>query len=104
MVGDKTVYVSGVLGMDAELTMLCNIEDQTKQALDNLKDILEASNSSIKGVVKTTILLVNLEHMPTVNKVYSECKYIFNTFYYVKNLKCVTNKRICQVKFKGAVL
>ncbi|CAH2039619.1 unnamed protein product, partial [Iphiclides podalirius] len=69
---DKTIYVSGVLGMDASSNMKNGIEYQTKQALDNLKLILEAGDTSLKGVVKTTILMADLEDFPVVNKIYSE--------------------------------
>ncbi len=33
------------------------IEQQTKQALDNLKEVLEAAGSSMPKVIKTTVFL-----------------------------------------------
>lgn len=49
-------------------------EGQTRQALDNLKHVLEAGGSSLDGVVKTTILLANMEDFQAVNQVYAKCK------------------------------
>lgn len=48
-------------------------EAQAKQALDNLKHVLEAGGASLESVIKTTILLANMEDFPAVNKIYSEC-------------------------------
>jgi len=40
--------------------------------MENISSILKASNSSFDKVLKTTILLSDMSHFPTVNKVYSE--------------------------------
>ncbi|XP_013146775.1 PREDICTED: rutC family protein HP_0944 [Papilio polytes] len=69
---DKTLYVSGVLGLDTQSNMICGVEGQTRQALNNLKSILEAGESSLQGVLKTTILLTSMDDFPCVNKVYAE--------------------------------
>lgn len=53
-----------------------NIEDQVRQSLTNLKEIIEASNSSLKNVVKCTLLLTNMSDFQLVNKIYKE---FFNT-------------------------
>lgn len=50
-------------------------EAQTRQALDNLRLMLEASGASLEAVVKTTILLARIEDFQAVNQVYAECKY-----------------------------
>ncbi|XP_068618598.1 rutC family protein HP_0944 [Battus philenor] len=89
VLADKTLYVSGVLGMDACSNMICGIEGQTRQALGNLKLILEAGETSLKGVLKTTLLLANMEDFPIVNKVYAEFfpdEYPARSTYQVANL------------------
>lgn len=73
VLANNTLYVSGVLGATPD-TKLVNggAAAQTKQALENLKQILIAGGSSLAGVVKTTILLANLDDFADVNKVYAE--------------------------------
>ncbi|XP_037303022.1 2-iminobutanoate/2-iminopropanoate deaminase-like [Manduca sexta] len=74
ILADKTLYVSGVLGMDQQSQLVCGgAEAQTRQILTNLKHILEAGGASLESVIKTTILLVNMDDFQTVNKIYAEC-------------------------------
>lgn len=76
ILADKTLYVSGVLGMDPEAQLVCGgAEAQTKQALENLRHVLEAGGASLESVVKTTILLANMNDFQVVNQVYAECRY-----------------------------
>ncbi|CAH0729755.1 unnamed protein product, partial [Brenthis ino] len=73
ILADKTLYVSGVLGLDQQGQLVCgDAEGQAQQALDNLKHVLEAGGSSLKGAVKTTILLANMDDFQAVNKVYAK--------------------------------
>ena len=48
------------------------IEAQTRQVLDNLRAVLEAGDSSLDRVLKTTVYLVDLSLFPRVNAVYAE--------------------------------
>ncbi|KOB63624.1 Ubiquitin fusion degradation protein 1-like protein [Operophtera brumata] len=73
ILADKTLYVSGVLGLDAEAQLVCGgAEAQTKQALVNLRHVLEAGGASMESVVKTTILLGDMNDFQVVNQVYAE--------------------------------
>ena len=47
------------------------IRAQTAQALDNLQAILEAGGSSLEGVVKTTVYLIDLGDFAAMNEVYA---------------------------------
>jgi 2-iminobutanoate/2-iminopropanoate deaminase len=49
-----------------------DIIQQTKRVMENLKSVLEASGSSLKNVIKTTIFLTDLKNFEQVNKVYGE--------------------------------
>ncbi|XP_053606639.1 2-iminobutanoate/2-iminopropanoate deaminase-like [Plodia interpunctella] len=70
---DKTLYVSGVLGLDMEAQLVCGgAEAETRQALDNLRHVLEAGGASLESCVKTTILLGNMDDFANVNEVYAE--------------------------------
>ena len=61
--------------MDAQAQLVCGgAEAQTRQALSNLKHVLEAGCASLASVVKTTILLARMDDFQVVNQVYAECK------------------------------
>ena len=66
------VFVSGQLPIDpatGEFAGPC-ITCQTRQSLSNVKAILEAQGLSMKNVVKTTVLLKNMDDFAAMNKVY----------------------------------
>ncbi len=46
------------------------IEEQTEQACENLKAILEAAGSSFEQVLNTTIYLIDFGDFPKLNEVY----------------------------------
>ena len=46
------------------------IEEQTRQVMQNLANVLEAAGSSLAHVVKTTIFVTNLGDFAALNKVY----------------------------------
>lgn len=48
------------------------IEEQAKQVLENLKQVLEAAGSSMSKVIKTTVFIKNMSDFPKVNEVYSK--------------------------------
>ncbi|KAI8426283.1 hypothetical protein MSG28_005166 [Choristoneura fumiferana] len=69
----QTLYVSGMLGMDPEAQLVCGgAEAQARQALANLKHVLEAGGASLESVIKTTILLNDISDFQAVNQVYAE--------------------------------
>jgi 2-iminobutanoate/2-iminopropanoate deaminase len=49
-----------------------DIRVQTRQVLDNLKAVLEASGSNLASVVKTTVFLKDLADFAAMNEVYGE--------------------------------
>ena len=48
------------------------IEDQTRQVIANLKNVLEAAGSSLSKVVKTTVFIKDMGDFAALNGVYSE--------------------------------
>ena len=48
------------------------IEEQTTQAITNLKNVLEKASSSLAKVVKTTVFIKNMNDFAALNKVYAE--------------------------------
>ena len=66
------LYTSGQLGINpASGEIVGDVKQQTTQALENLKAILEAAGSSLCKVVKTTVFLANMEDVTAVNEVYA---------------------------------
>ncbi len=67
-----TVYVSGQLPLDPTQGKIVaeSIEDQTTQAMENLKSILEEAGSSLDRLLKVTIFLQDMGNFKRVNEVY----------------------------------
>ena len=70
-VGDF-VYTAGQIPLVPETGKLIEggIEEQTRQVMQNLANILEAAGSSLAHIVKTTIFVTNLADFAAINKVY----------------------------------
>ena len=68
------VYSAGQLGLDPETGEFAQggIEGETRQALENLKNVLEAAGSSLDKVVKTTVFLRDMNDFGAMNAVYGE--------------------------------
>ncbi|WP_299028604.1 RidA family protein [uncultured Thermanaerothrix sp.] len=68
------LFISGQLGLDPATGDLVSggIAAETRQALSNLKAILEAAGSSLEAVVKTTVFLRDMGEFSTMNQVYNE--------------------------------
>ncbi|MFQ5568809.1 MAG: RidA family protein [Rhodothermales bacterium] len=74
VVHDGLVYVSGQLPIDPNRDTQApgSIEDQTRQALHNVREILEAAGSSLGHVVQMTIYIADISLWSRVNAVYAE--------------------------------
>lgn len=60
------VYVSGVIAIDPSTgTLSGNVEEQTEKILTNMKAVLEAAGSSMDKVIKTTVLLNDVNDFAT---------------------------------------
>ena len=72
-VGDL-IYSAGQLGLMPETRQLAgpDIESQTRQALENVKAVVEAAGSCLKHVVKTTVFLQDIQEWPKMNAIYAE--------------------------------
>ena len=68
------VFASGQLGLDPQNGNLVpgGIEDETRQALTNLRHVLADSGSGMQAVVKTTVFLKDMADFPKMNAVYAE--------------------------------
>ncbi|EES89573.1 RidA family protein [Helicobacter canadensis] len=66
------IYTSGQIGLTPSGELVQGIEAQTRQVLENLSEVLKASNSGLSQVIKTTIFLSDMEHFGIVNGIYAE--------------------------------
>jgi 2-iminobutanoate/2-iminopropanoate deaminase len=65
------LFVAGQGGGDPRTGQITgDVENQTRQALTNIKGIVEASGLSMKDVVKASIFLKNLDDFKKMNDVY----------------------------------
>ena len=68
----NTVYTSGQLGLIPETGVLPEgIEAQAKQAMENLKAVIEAAGMTMGDVVKTTVFLADMDDFAAVNAIYA---------------------------------
>ena len=66
------LFVSGQLPIDPDSgSMANNVEAQTKQSLNNLQAIIEASDMRLNDVVKVTVFLADMNDFIEMNDVYS---------------------------------
>ncbi len=70
-----TLYVSGQIGIQpGTLTLVPGgIVPEARQAIENLRVILERRGGSLRNVVKCTIFLADIADWPKFNEVYREC-------------------------------
>ncbi|MBT3390863.1 MAG: RidA family protein [Chloroflexi bacterium] len=68
------VYTAGQLGIDPLTGEFVSDEvvEQTRQALKNLKAVLEAGGATLESVVKTTVFLRDMNDFGAMNAVYAE--------------------------------
>jgi len=69
-----TLYISGQICIDPANGNLKNrdIQDETHQAMQNLKCILAEAGMSFENVVKTTIFITDMNKFSEINEVYGK--------------------------------
>jgi 2-iminobutanoate/2-iminopropanoate deaminase len=73
VVHDSLVFISGQLGINLENMKLGEtVQEQTRLALQSMAEILSEAGGSIDDVVKTTVLLADMQDFSIVNEVYSK--------------------------------
>lgn len=68
------VYCSGQIPINPVTNAIeaVTIEDQTRQVITNLKNVLEAAGTSLAAVVKTTVFIKDMNDFAALNGVYAE--------------------------------
>jgi len=66
------IFVSGQLPINPDTNEMAeDIESQTRQSLNNIKHILMEAGSDMGKIVKTTVLLQNINDFGKMNEVYA---------------------------------
>ena len=68
------IYCSGQIPLNPATGTVdaTTIEGQTRQAIENLRHVLEAGGSSLAKVVKTTVFIKDMNDFAALNAVYAE--------------------------------
>lgn len=68
------LFTAGQIGLDPKTGQMVEggVEAEARQALTNLKAILEAGGSGLEKVVKTTVFLKDMADFARVNAIYAE--------------------------------
>ena len=66
------VYTSGQIPVAPDGSVSDDIAQQTHQALQNLKAVLEAAGSGLDKVIKTTVFITDMSRFGIINGVYAQ--------------------------------
>ncbi len=70
----RMIFTAGQIPLDPATGKLVEggIEEQTRQALTNVKAVLKAAGSGMNAVMKTTVFLLDMGEFAAMNGVYAE--------------------------------
>lgn len=68
----NTLYTSGQIALDPKTgeLILDDIETETRQVMENMKEVLAAADMTFADVVKTSIFIMNMADFARINSVY----------------------------------
>lgn len=68
------LFLSGQIGTTPDAAgglVPGGVEAETRQAMENIRDVLARTNSSLDRVVKCTVMMADMAEWPRMNQVYS---------------------------------
>ncbi|WP_413682743.1 Rid family detoxifying hydrolase [Prochlorococcus sp. MIT 1011] len=72
---ENWLYCSGQIALDPSTGVMIgngNIEEETRQVLNNLMAVVEAAGGESSNIIRTTIYLTDLNDFAKVNAIYAE--------------------------------
>lgn len=67
------IFTSGQIPFTAQGELVSeDVEEQTRQSMENIKAILEEAGSHMSKVLKCTIFISNMDDFPKINQVYQQ--------------------------------
>lgn len=68
----RMLYLSGQIGTDSTGKLVSGgVQAEARQALSNIRDVLERTGSSMDRVVKCTVFMADMKEWPAMNAVYT---------------------------------
>ena len=91
------IFTAGQLGIVPESGNIIEggIENETRQALHNIQNILEEASSSLSLVVKTTVFLRDMSEFSRMNAIYAE--------FFTENPPARSTVQVAALPMNGAV-
>ena len=70
----NTLYTSGQIAVNTKTgeIVLSSILEETKQVMENLKEVLAAAEMTFENVVKTSIFISDMNNFEEINTVYAK--------------------------------
>ena len=66
------LFLAGQIGTDTSGKLVAGgIQAEARQTLNNIKDVLEKSGSSLDRVAKCTVFLADMKEWPALNEIYA---------------------------------
>ena len=70
---ENMIFTSGQIALKPDGSLVDGgVQEQTRQVLNNLSEVLKEAGSSLSKVLKTTIFLANMDDFAQINKIYAE--------------------------------
>ena len=68
----NTLYTSGQIAIDPKTgeLVLESIQKETKQVMENLKEVLAAAKMTFENVIKTSIFISDMHNFVEINEIY----------------------------------
>ena len=68
----NTLYTSGQIAIDPKTgeLVLESIQKETKQVMENLKEVLAAAEMTFENVIKTSIFISDMHNFVEINEIY----------------------------------
>ena len=70
VLSNGTLYVSGQIAL-VKVEAGANIEDETRQVMENMKEVLVAAGMTFENVIKATLFIMNMNDFAKINSVYA---------------------------------
>ena len=70
----NTLYTSGQIAINPESgkLVLDSIKEETKQVMENMKEVLVAAEMTFENVIKTSIFISDMNNFAEINAVYGQ--------------------------------
>ncbi|MEE9407933.1 MAG: RidA family protein [Polaribacter sp.] len=68
----NTLYTSGQIAINPETgeLVLDSIKEETKQVMENMKEVLAAAEMTFENIIKTSIFISDMHNFAEINEVY----------------------------------